>query len=222
MLIWGSSGKSNTIGDAGTRNCNVCGQTRPFYYMVTYTVRHIWYLIRWTTGRKYFQLCSTCHNGLPVEQSEIEAKNLTGEKAKNHIPFFDRMGWAIGLGVIALLVVFAGIAGNADKKEEALMIAAPKAGDIYTVNVEKFVGGDQMESNSVGGDYGAFRVAEVKGDIVVLDVPKLVFSRAGGVRKDISNGKAAANDYYDGKMDVPVTAMVQFAKDGAINDIDRK
>jgi hypothetical protein len=222
MLIWGSSGKSNTIGDAGTRNCNVCGQTQPFYYMVTYTVRHIWYLIRWTTGRKYYQLCSICHNGLPVEQSEIEAKNLTGEKAKNHIPFFDRMGWAIGLGVIGLIFVFAIIAGNADKKEEALMIAAPKAGDVYTINVEKFVGGDALKSNSIGGDYGAFRVADVKGDTVVLDVPKLVFSRTSGVSKAIRDGNAMADDYYDGKMDVTIRAMVQYAKDGAIYDIDRK
>jgi hypothetical protein len=222
VLVWGSAGKSNVIGDAGMQNCNVCGQTRSFYYIVNYTMRHIWYLIRWTSGRKYLQLCTTCHNGLPVEQSEIEAKNLTGEKAKNHIPFFDRMGWAIGLGVIALFIVFAGIAGNADKKEEAVLIAAPKAGDIYTINVEKFVGGDQMESNSVGGDYGAFRVAEVKGATVVLEVPKLIFSRAGGVRKDIGSGKTMQSDYYEGTMEVAISDMSKYIQDGAVYDIDRK
>jgi hypothetical protein len=222
MLVWGSAGKSNVIGDAGARNCNVCGQTRPFYYMVTYTMRHIWYLIRWTTGRKYFQLCSTCHNGLPVEQSEIDAKNLTGEKAKSHIPFFDRWGWAIGLGILAALVVFASIAGNADKKEEAGMIAAPKTGDIYTINVEKFVGGGAGDTNSIGGDYGAFRVSGVKGNAVVLDAPKLVFSRAGGVRKDISSGKVYQSDYYDGALEVSIADMVRYAKQGAVYDIDRK
>ncbi len=222
MLVWGSAGKSNIIGDAGMRNCNVCGQTRSFYYMMNYTMRHIWYLIRWSTGSKYYQLCSTCHNGLPVEKSEIDAKNLTGEKAKSHIPFFDRWGWAIALAGLGMFVVFAVIAGNADKKEEALMIAAPKAGDVYTINVEKFVGGSQMQSDSIGGDYGAFRVAEVKGEAVVLDAPKLVFSRPSGVSKDIRNGKTLEADYYDGTLEVPVADMAKYFKDGAINDIDRK
>lgn len=223
MLIWGSSGKSNIIGDAGAQHCNVCGTTKPFYYMVIYKVRHLWYLIRWSSDSKYYQICSTCQNGLPVELSQIEARNPTGEKAKHPIPFFDRFGWAIGLAVIGLFFTFVIAAGNADKKEEALQIAAPKTGDIYTIDVDKFFVSEGAEdSGSIGGDYGAFRVAEVKGGNIVLDVPKMVFNRAGGVRKDISNGKVLQSDYYDGKIEVPVAAMEQYAKDGAIYDIDRK
>jgi hypothetical protein len=78
-----------------------------------------------------------------------------------------------------------------------------------------------MQSNSIGGDYGAFRVAEVKGSAVILDAPKLVFSRTSGVRKDISSGKTAQADYYEGTLEVPIVDMTRYFKDGAINDIDR-
>jgi hypothetical protein len=221
MLIWGSHGKSKQVGDAGTQHCNVCGATQPFSYHLQYKVHHIWYLIRWATGRQYSKLCSTCGNGFPAEQTDVDAHNLTGEKQANHIPFFDRLGWLVALGAIALLVVFAGIAGNADKKEEAAMVATPKVGDIYTVNVEKLFPKGEIEKGSIGGDYGAFRVAKVEGSTLVLDAPKLVYSRAGGVRKDISAGKTAAADYYDGQMEITVQQLAGLQKDGGIYDIDR-
>ncbi|MEQ1550180.1 hypothetical protein [Sphingorhabdus sp.] len=222
MLIWGSQGKSRQLGDAGTQHCNVCGATRTFSYLLHYKVRHIWYLIRWSSGRQYLKLCSTCGNGFPVEQADVDAHNLTGEKQANHIPFFDRLGWLVALGVIALFVIFAGIAGNADKKEEAEMISAPKVGDIYTVDVEKLLPNEALEKGSIGGDYGAFRVAEIEGDKVVLDAPKLVYSRASGVRKDISAGETETSDYYEGQMDITVKQLTDLQKAGGIYDIDRR
>jgi hypothetical protein len=221
MLIWGSQGKSQPIGDAGTQHCNVCGTTKPFFYLMQYKMHHIWYLIRWSTGRQYSKLCSTCGNGFPAEQADVDGHNLTGQKQANHIPFFDRLGWLVALGAIAVLVVFAGIAGNADKKEEAAMVAMPKVGDIYTVNVEKLFPKEALDKGSFGGDFGAFRVAKVEGDKVLLDIPRLVYSRAGGVRKDISAGKTAAIEYYEGQMDINVQKLAELQKDGGISDIDR-
>jgi hypothetical protein len=48
-----------------------------------------------------------------------------------------------------------------------------------------------------------------------------VYSRAGGVRKDISAGKTAAADYYDGQMEITVQQLAGLQKDGGIYDIDR-
>jgi hypothetical protein len=220
MLIWGSGGKSQMAGDAGMRHCNVCGETRPFKYQVNYTMRHIWYLFRWATGRTYYQICSVCRNGLPVEKAEIDAKNLTGEKRKDPVPFFDRFGWAIGLGAVALFLVFAVVAGNADKADDAALIAAPRVGDIYTVNVEKF-GDIAQDEGSLGGDYGAFRVAAVTGQTVTLDMPKIIYNRVKGVNKDIRGGDVRQNAYYDGQVQVPLAQMKALHSSSAIVDVDR-
>ncbi len=221
MLIWGSGGKTSVMGDAGMQNCNVCGQARPFKYMVSYTVRHIWYLIRWSTGRTYTQTCTVCNYGLPVEKTAIDAKNLTGQKLPDAIPFFDRMGWAIGLGVLALLITAIGISATADSAEDAKLIAAPKPGDLYTVNVEKFLPEGAVSSDSIGGEYGVFRVAIVKDGQVTLDVPKMVYSRLKGVHRDIREGSVKNASYYEGQMAVPVSALITYQKDNTINDVDR-
>lgn len=221
MLIWGSAGKSSVIGDAGMKNCNVCGQSRPFQYAVNYTMRHIWYLIRWSTGRTYSQFCTTCNHGLPADKVQIDAQNLTGEKRADPIPFFDRMGWAIGLGVLALLVVSIGAVGAADDKEDAKMVAAPMVGDLYTVNVDKFLPKEALPSDSIGGDFGVFRVAAVKDGQVTLDVPKIVYSRLKGVHRDISSDQVKQAEYYDGQMTQPVSSLIKSHNDGAINNVDR-
>jgi hypothetical protein len=220
MLVWGSGGKSQLAGDAGMRQCHVCGQTRPFQYQVNYVVRHIWYLIRWSTGRTYFQICTVCRNGLPADKAEMDARNLTGQKQKDPIPVFDRFGWAMALGGIALFLVFAVIAGNSANKEAATIVAAPKVGDIYTIDVDK-LGGMPEGTGSLGGDYGAFRVSSVSGDSITLDMPKLIYNRAGGVRKDISRGATASADYYDGQMQLPLAKVKQMHQDRTIRDVDR-
>jgi hypothetical protein len=220
MLVWGSGGKSQLAGDAGVQHCNVCGEKRPFRYQVNYTLRHIWYLIRWSTGRTYYRICTVCRNGLPVDKAEIDARNLTGEKQKDPIPLFDRFGWAMAIGGIALFLVFAVIAGNANTAEDATIVAAPQVGDIYTVDVEKF-GGLAPGSGSLGGDYGAFRVAAISGQIVTLDVPKIIFNRPSGVSKDIRNGAVKASDYYDGQIQVPLSELKQLHSKRAITDVDR-
>ncbi len=222
MLVWGSAGKSSVVGDAGIKNCNVCGQNRPFQYVVNYTMRHVWYLIRWSTGRTYSQFCTVCNYGLPAEKAHIDAQNLTGDKRPDPIPFFDRMGWAIGLGVLALFVVMIVIAGNAGNKEDAKMVAAPKVGDLYTVDVDKFLPKEALSSDSIGGDFGVFRVAEVKDGQVTLDVPKVIYSRLKGVHRDISSGEVKEAGYYDGQMLQPVDSLMKFQQNGTINDVDRE
>jgi hypothetical protein len=221
MLIWGSAGKSRDIRDAGMKQCNVCGQNRPFKYSVNYTMRHLWYLLRWSTGRNYTQYCTICGYGLPVDEAQINAHNLTGEKVKNPIPFFDRLGWAVCLGVIALSLTSGVMMVRADNKEDAKFIAAPKIGDLYTIDVDRFLPKDALSNNSFGGDYGVFRVAQINGGQIVLDLPKVIYSRIGGPQDDIRDGKAKDAGYYDGQMTQPVSAMIGYQKDDIIRDVDR-
>lgn len=220
MLIWGSHGKTVEAGDAGVRACPVCKENRHFRYVLTYKVRHIWYLVRWASGKSYSTVCSVCNCVFPSDPPVIEDAGISGgQKPKNPIPVFDRWGWAMALGAIALFLGFAVVAGNADKAKEAKMAAAPAIGDLYTVDVGKFIGPDPAAP--LRKEYGIFRVASVSGDKVVLDVPKMVTNKMSGTYSEISSGKVRDASYYDGQMQTTVSGVVAAQKDGAIRGIDR-
>lgn len=221
MLVWGSSGKSRHAGDAPQQHCNVCGTPRPFFYQVNYTMRHVWYLFRWVTGRKYFQICASCQNGLPVQLEEINVGNLTGEKTKDPIPVFDRFGWVLGLSIVGVFAIYASIQGNVDDQEERIMLSTPIVGDVYTINTGKFLGSSINQSISLNSDFGAFRVSAVQGEDVILDIPKIVYSRYSGVARDIGDGKTESKTYYKGQIRQSISQLIKLKSDGAITDVDR-
>jgi hypothetical protein len=220
MLIWGSSGKMVAAGDGGTAYCDLCKERRSFTNFVSYTVRHIWYLIRWATGLRYHRRCGTCHNLFDMAAPPAtDALSGGTVKTKSPIPVFDRWGWAFGLGAIAVLIGIAVIAGNQDKAEEAVLVAAPQRGDLYEVAVDRFL--PATESQSVGSDYGVFRVERVSGGTVTLAVPRIVYSRSSGSRNAISNGEARSDAYFDGTVDMPLATIQARHADGTIQDVVR-
>lgn len=199
MLVWGSAGKSVDAGDAGNQACAVCKENRSFRYLLTYRVRHIWYLIRWSTGQKYYKVCEVCNNAFDSEGPVQASAGIDGDaKLKSPIPFFDRWGWALGLGVLALLIGAAMISGNADRKEDALMIAQPKVGDLYRVDMDEFVGPNKSDAG-ISRSYGIVRVAEVGAQTVILDVPKVVYNKTKGTLGDAA-GPARSDAYYEGQI----------------------
>jgi hypothetical protein len=220
MLIWGSAGKQVEAGDAGNRACAVCKENRHFRYVVSYTVRHVWYLLRWSTGKSYSVICDTCNCVFPADPPQISDAGVSGgAKPKSPIPAFDRWGWAFALGAIGVLIVIAGISGNADKAEEAKMIAAPKVGDLYTVEMEKFEAGPATPS--IGSNFGIVRISAIAGDKVTFQLPKIVSSKMSGTYKEISSGKARRDDYYNATLEKTVSDVAALQKAGAIRDIDR-
>lgn len=220
MLIWGSSGKMVPVGDDGTAYCDVCKEKRNFTSFVSYKLRHIWYLVRWSTGLQYHRRCGICHNMFDIA-APTATDALSGQAvvAKSPIPFFDRWGWAIAIGAIAAFLGFAVIGSNQDKAEEQQLIASPRAGDLYQAAVDRLLPG--AESQSVGSDYGVFRVERVAGGTVTLAQPKIVYSRMKGAREDISGGKARSDAYYEGTVDLPLATIRARHADGAISDVVR-
>ena len=220
MLIWGSGGKMVAAGDGDTAYCDLCKERRSFTNFVSYTVRHIWYVIRWSTGLRYHRRCGTCHNLFDMA-APTASVSLSGEpiKSKSPIPAFDRWGWAFALGAIAVLIGLAVIVGNQDKADEAALVAAPQRGDLYEVAVDRFL--PEAESQSVGSDYGVFRVERVTGDTVTLSMPRIVYSRSSGSSKAIRNGETGSDDYFDGTIDMPLTTIQARHADGAIQDVVR-
>lgn len=222
MLVWGSGGKLVPAGDGGTAYCDVCKEERSFTNFVSYTLRHVWYLIRWSTGVKHHRRCGTCHNMFDMAgQPPAATDPLSGEavKTKSPIPAFDRWGWAFALGAIAVLIGIGVIVGNQDKADEAVLVAAPQQGDLYEVAVDRFL--PEAESQSVGSDYGVFRVERVSGDTVTLALPRVVYSRLSGSSDAIRDGEARSDAYYDGTIDMPLATIQARHADGSIRDVVR-
>ncbi len=220
MLIWGSAGKAVDAGDAGTQYCEVCKENRTFRYLLTYKVRHIWYLIRWATSKNYYRTCQVCNNNFNSVAPVASSAGVDGgSKPKSPIPFFDRWGWAIGLGVVAALLMSIIIAGNAENSADAKLIARPQVGDRYVVQIEKFAGETTSDSPS-STNYGIVRVAAVDDKSVTLDLPRMIWSKSSKLIGEIRN-EAKMDGYYDGQMVKSPAELVALDKQGVIENAER-
>jgi hypothetical protein len=221
IFWWGSQGKSVDAGDAGAKHCDICKQTQPFHYRASYTLRHLWFVFRWSTNTQYAALCNVCGNGTIIPREQVEAPSISGEKKKSAIPSFDRWGWAMGLGGIATIGTLAGFAGQAENTADAKFVAAPKIGDLYLINVDRLFP-DSPDKGSLGGDYGVFRVSGITGQQVAIDTPKLVFNKRRGATDDIFDGDAKKTDYYEGSIVKSVSDLKTLHESGAISDVTRE
>lgn len=220
MIVWGSAGKAVDAGDAGTHYCEVCKENRPFRYLLTYKVRHIWYLIRWATSQSYYRTCQICNNNFNSEAPVVSSAGVDdGRKPASPIPFFDRWGWAIGLGAVAAFVTFAVIAGKAEDAADAKLLANPQVGDRYEVKMEKFTGMTDPD-HPLRTSYGIVRVSAVDDKGVTLDLPRMVWSKSSKLGREI-NAEARTDSYYDGKMLVSRADLLSLDKNGAIDNVER-
>jgi len=197
-----------------------CEEKCSFTNFVSYTMGHIWYLIRWSTGLRHHRRCGTCHNLFDMA-APAATDLLSGDavKTKSPIPLFDRWGWAFALGAIVVLIGIGVIASNQDKAEEATLVAAPQRGDLYEVAVDRFL--PDAESQSIGSDYGVFRVERVSGGTVTMALPRVVYSRLSGSSEAIRSGEASSDAYYDGTVDMPLSTIQARHADGSIRDVVR-
>jgi hypothetical protein len=220
MLVWGSSGKAVDAGDAGTQHCEVCKESRAFRYLLTYKVSHIWYLIRWATSKNYYRTCQVCNNNFNSEAPVAASAGVDdGSKPKSPIPFFDRWGWAIGLGVVAALITPVVIAGNAEDAADTKLLANPQVGDRYAVEIEKFTGETDSE-NPYSTNYGVVRVSAVDDKGVTLDLPRMVWSKSSKLFGEIDN-EARADGYYDGQIVKSRAELAALDKQGVIDNVER-
>lgn len=227
FFAWGSAGKSVFAGPAGHGQCSVCNADRNFSHYITYNVHHLWWVIRWVTNTRYFRYCDHCGNGQDIGKIAFNAERAEefGPEAKappSPIPFFDRLGWAVAIGVIALFIGVATIAGNREDAADMVLVDTPRAGDLYVANMQQMFPG--MPSSSVGANYGVLRVAAVTATGVKLDLPHMVSSRISGAQKDV-DGRGPQNPhtdaYYDGQVEMPLSELRARNASGAIDDVVR-
>jgi hypothetical protein len=212
MLIWGSKGELADLGHVETKHCETCEKERSFKLMLQYKVSHIWYLFKWVSSKQYLLLCDICHRG-----AKLEAKSVEPTLAKNPIPFSSRYGWTFLVGFIALLVGFGMFASGQSSTRDAALISAPKAEDLYVVNIARFL--KNPESSNM---YGVMKVRSVNADSVELAIPGVSYSKVGGATKDASSRKTAAADYYGNTtISIPISELQTMRSSGQINSVFR-
>lgn len=73
MIIWGSGGGGEDLGQMDFKHCETCEKDRPFKLFLQYRYAHLYYL-RWVTEKKYHMACDICKRGWELKNTEVEAK----------------------------------------------------------------------------------------------------------------------------------------------------
>ncbi|MDH0866562.1 hypothetical protein [Mitsuaria sp. GD03876] len=212
MLIWGSKGAVADLGVQNHHHCATCERERPFKLALQYKIHHLYYLFQWVSSKKYLLVCDVCQRGAELPAKEVEPK-LT----KHPIPVFQRFSWVLLLGVVAALLLVGKIAADDRGKHVGDYTAAPAAGDLYLIDLNKLTG----ES---GATYGVIRIKQAADGKLELQMPKVGYNKVRGAQRDIDNpSKVSAPDYFEDKtLTVPQSVVQDWAKQGTIYDIERR
>ncbi|EKS70347.1 MULTISPECIES: hypothetical protein [unclassified Caballeronia] len=97
MLIFGSRGKAQGLGQMATQHCQTCERERSFSLGITYRYFHLYFLFGAVTDKRYSIACDVCHRGWELESKEVESQLKT-----NPIPFMFRYGIAMLIGAVAV------------------------------------------------------------------------------------------------------------------------
>jgi hypothetical protein len=212
FISWGSHGELAQVGDSEIMNCSRCEADTNWSTMISYTVRHAYWLFRWTTDRTLYRMCGNC---LGIEYLEDQAVQPAAIKAA--IPFMDRRGWTIGAGIIASLFGLGTIAAAADSSENQALLQAPRAGDVYEVDMARML--DKPEAPVM---YSAMRVVDVKADSVEVEIANLYYDERRGVDRDVIERKTAYPGYYRPEhLKLDKASLKLMHANGVIFDVER-
>lgn len=209
FFAWGSRRKAALVGDAGIRDCTACEKPASFTSMIEYTARHIYWLFRWTTNRTEYLQCGNCGAAHPTQGRSFGAANA--------IPFWDRRGWMVGLGIIAAVIALGAVAVAADHRNDTGYIAAPQVGDRYEADLAKL-----QRNPEAARMYGVLRVTRIGASDVEVELSKGYYDKWRGVDRDVSSGAAKRGDYYGTeRIAFPRAAIKKMFDEGVIRDVDR-
>jgi hypothetical protein len=212
FISWGASSALAQVGDSEVMHCSHCDADTYWSTMVAYTVRHVYWLFRWTTNRNFYRQCGSC---LGVEHLEDQA--VPQQAAKAAIPFMDRRGWTIGAGVIASLFGLGTIAAAQDASQNRTFLLAPHAGDVYEVDLARM-----MDKPDAPVMIAAMRVVGVQQDAVEVEIANLYYEDRRGVDRDMSERKTQYPGYYRSeRLKLDKAALNRLQAEGTILDVVR-
>ncbi|MBB5864580.1 hypothetical protein [Xanthomonas sp. 3058] len=200
MIIWGSGGDVIPLGAANTANCSQCGQERSFRNVLHYRYAHLWYLFGWVTKKRYLRVCDGCNH-----TTQLDTKTFEATLGTSPIPAYRRFGGLVLLCLIAALVAFGAYSSAQTSRQDDALLAQPRQGDLYTVDLEAVVPG-AFEGHA----YGVVKVEQVSGQNVTLAVPAKGYSKWKGAESDARGVTARQPGYYTtDRVEVPLSKLQQ-------------
>ena len=212
FISWGSSGALSQVGDSEVMNCSRCDADTNWSTMVSYTVRHVYWLFRWTTDRTLYRMCGNC---LGVEYLDDNA--VQPAAVKQAIPFMDRRGWTIGAGIVASIFGLGSVAVAQDASQNQSFVQAPHTGDVYEVDLARIF--DKPEKPVM---YSAMRVVEVQPGAVDVEIADGFYDDLRGVQRDVRERRTSNPGYYrPERVTFDTAALNRMYAEGAIIDVER-
>jgi|GEM_PF-2288764 len=188
FFAWGHQGQRRVFANAGAFQCSHCEKEQPSTVVLDYTVRHLWFLFRWTTDKVWRSVCETCGNIHRLQNPKTFEAGLS----KPPIPFIDRRGWLVGLGGVGALVVLLGVNAAIDDKNNLTYLHAPHVDDVYTMDF----GRDSRNTECPDCQYGAAVVSAVNAEGVYIHPSKKIYNRSSDVPWGASPSDYVAGETY--------------------------
>jgi hypothetical protein len=211
FIAWGARSDVVHVDHLEPSHCARCGTDQPRNLYLTYRVRHLWYLFRWVSSRLYTSECSGCGQAQEVPRAEAQ------QGRPDPVGFMNRFGWAIGLGAILVIGVIAVVADQRNKAGDLELLAAPRVGDLYEVDMARIETPPEAPVM-----YSMMRVQSVTRDGVIVQASTLYYNQLRGVQRDLDSGRARQNDYYGADAGPMSRArLMQLQANGTLIDVIR-
>ena len=197
------------ISSASCASCN----TAALRNTGTIKLFHIWGVPLFPVWASSQVSCAGCSSVIKLKNASEDVRH----KANSVITPKALLKSSWGLSLLVLGLVGLAYLVYTSKQEDQAFVAAPQAGDIYTVKIAEFVA-DGSPSNY---PYGIFKVTKVDGDKVSFIVASNTYGDLKSVRKSLSSDGKNADFYSDFQIESDKAALKAKLDSGAINDIDR-
>ena len=167
MIIYGSRAthlKSAQLPNESWPNCNTKGT---IVMSVFGRYAHIFWLPTFPLGRKGGSQCANCKQVLESKQMPQSLRSQYDQlAAQTRVPIWS---WT-GLAAIVALIGFASYGAGVDKDNEKKYLAAPVAGDVYSVKLNE-------------GNYSLMKVALVTPDSLMMNLSSYTVDKMSGMYK---------------------------------------
>ncbi|RYE75116.1 MAG: hypothetical protein EOO80_15800, partial [Oxalobacteraceae bacterium] len=171
------------------------------------------YLFSWVTRKQYLCVCDACNHSTPLDTKTVEAS-----LDKSPIPAYRRFGGLVLLGLIAVMVAFGAYSASQTAKQDNALLAQPRKGDLYTVDLEAVAPGAFD-----GHAYGVVQVERVSDQSVTLAIPNKGYSKWKGAERDARGAAARQPVYYStDRTEVARTKLQQLHADDALHHVHRQ
>jgi hypothetical protein len=174
MLIYGSKA-TQLAKETQFEKCKNCGTSNSVDLYVIQKYAHVFWIPFFPMSKTGVSQCSHCKQGLRLnEMPDSIRSSYDVLKRQSKAP-----AWTfIGVGLVAVLIVFGVISARQEDAENKKWVQDPKAGDVYDIK-------NNYDS------YTVYKVDEVKGDTVVLLVSQFETNKQSGLGQIKRKGNSA-------------------------------